>query len=71
MSNRGVEVIEGIEVINFILDFSVPPRQIRRLWRHPGLRIKARLGENLSGETCDDDGKPVAPLFLFFFDFFG
>ena len=37
---------EVIEVIDFILDFTVPPHQIRRLWRHQGLRIKARLGED-------------------------
>ena len=37
---------EVIEVIDLILDFTVPPHQIRRLWRHPGLRIKARLGED-------------------------
>ena len=39
-------VIEVIEVINLILDFIVPPHQIRRLWRHLGLRITARLGED-------------------------
>ena len=29
-------VLEVIEVIDLILDFTVPPHQIRRLWRHPG-----------------------------------
>ena len=35
-----------IEVINLIFNFTVSPYQIRRLWRHPGLRIKAQLGED-------------------------
>ena len=38
--------IEAIEVIDLILDFTVPLHQIRRLWRHQGLCIKARLGED-------------------------
>ena len=38
---------EAIEVMDFILDFTVAPHQIRRLWRHPGLCIQARLGEDL------------------------
>ena len=42
----GTLIIEVIEVIDFILDFTVPPHEIRRLWRHPALRIKARLGED-------------------------
>ena len=37
---------EVIEVIDLILDFTVPPHQIRRLWRHQGLRITARFGED-------------------------
>jgi hypothetical protein len=28
--------LEVIEVIDLILDFTVPPHQIRRLWRHQG-----------------------------------
>jgi hypothetical protein len=38
--------LSGIEVIDLILDFTVPPHQIRRFWRHSGLRIIARLGED-------------------------
>ena len=35
-----------IEVIDLIVDFTVPPHQIRRVWRHQSLRITARLGED-------------------------
>ena len=37
---------EVIEVIDRIVDFTVPPHQIRRVWRHQSLRITARLGED-------------------------
>ena len=38
--------LQVIEVIDLILDFTVPPHQVRRLWRHQGLRITAQLGED-------------------------
>ena len=38
-------LFEVIEVINFIVDFTVPPHQIRRVWRHQSLHITAQLGE--------------------------
>jgi hypothetical protein len=34
---------EVIEVIDLILDFTVPPHQIRRLWRHQGLIRRASM----------------------------
>ena len=39
-------VIEVIEVIDLILDFIVPPHQIRRLRRHQGLRFHSTIGGN-------------------------
>ena len=35
-----------IEVIDLTVDFTVPPDQIRRVWRHQSLRITARLAED-------------------------
>ena len=36
--------IEVIEVIDFVLDFTVPPHQIRRLWRHPRPTYQSTIG---------------------------
>ena len=38
---RGLEVIE---IIDFILDFTAPPHQIRRLWRHPRPTYQSTIG---------------------------
>ena len=46
-----------IEVINLILEFTIPPHQIRRLWRHQGLRITARLGEDLESPRPPTNGE--------------
>jgi hypothetical protein len=35
---------EVIEVIDFILNFSIPPHQIRRLWRHPRPTYQSTIG---------------------------
>jgi len=37
---------EAIEVIDLFVDFTVPPHQIARVWRHQSLSITARLGED-------------------------
>ena len=40
------ELVEVIEVIDLIFDFTVHPHQKRRLWRHQSLGITAPEGED-------------------------